>query len=251
MNISQITKSNNFENRFFKSSSTNTSINVNDKLYRFLSEHLSEHKRNLFDRIAADRTKHICLVLEDLYQIQNISALFRSAESWGIQDVHVIENNNSFAVHKRIAKGAGDWLTVSRYNRTPDNSKTCFETLRKKGYRIAVTALSADAVSLDELDFTHPTAVVLGTELTGASEYAISVADVKFKIPLYGFTESLNVAAAGAVIMRYAAEKIRKENINWQLNDNELIELKTEWAKKTISWSKYLIELFESGEIKA
>ena len=223
---------------------------MNDKLYRFLSNHLSEHKRNLFDTIANDRTKHVCLVLEDLYQIQNISALFRSAESWGIQDVHVIENNNSFALHKRIAKGAGDWLSVIRYNNSPNNSEQCFNSLRKKGYQIAVTALTDDAVSLDEIDLSKPTAMVLGTELTGASDYAISVADVKFKIPLYGFTESLNVAAAGAVIMRYSAEKIRSQNINWQLNEEELIDLKTTWAKKTISWSNHLVELFETGELK-
>lgn len=223
---------------------------MNEKLYLFLSEHLSEHKRNLFDAISANRTKHCCLVLEDLYQIQNISALFRSAESWGIQDVHVIENTNSFAVHKRIAKGAGDWLSVKRYNNATNNSEQCFSSLRKKGYQIAVTALSDDAVSLNEVDLSRPTAMVLGTELTGASDYAVAAADVKFKIPLYGFTESLNVAAAGAVIMRYAAEKIRTQNMNWQLNEQELIELKTDWAKKTLSWSKYLVELFESGEIK-
>lgn len=225
---------------------------MNEKLYQFLSAHLSEHKRILFDKIVMDRTRHISVVLEDLYQIQNISAIFRSAEAWGIQDVHIIENTHSFALHKRIAKGAGDWLTTHRYNKTGvNNTEACFNALRKKGYQIAVTALSEDAVSLDEINFSKPTAVILGTELSGASEFAIQHADVRFKIPLYGFTESLNVAAAGAVIMRFAADKIRNEKIEWHLNTEEQFELKAAWAKKTISWSKYLVELFESGEIKS
>jgi tRNA (guanosine-2'-O-)-methyltransferase len=221
----------------------------NEKLYAILSEHLTERKRRLFEEVVNQRTRHITIVLEDLYQAQNISAIQRTVESWGIQDMHIIENTHSFSHHRRIAKGASDWLTLYRYNQQVDNTKACFEDLRAKGYQIVVTALHEKSVALNDLDITQKTAIVMGTELTGASKEAIIDADVCMSIPTYGFTESLNVGAATAVISQHLSEKIRAQNLNWQLSESEKNELKLAWAKKSIYWSKYLIDMFEAGEL--
>ncbi len=223
---------------------------MNRRLYELLSEHLTDRKKILFDEIVRNRTRYITLVMEDLYQAQNTSAIQRSAESWGIQDIHVIENAHTFAHHRRIARGAYDWLTMHRYNKTQNNTEDCFEALRAKGYQIAVTALHAETISLYDLDLSRKTAVVMGTELTGASQVAMEKADVYIKIPTYGFTESLNVSAASSVIMSYLVERMRREDRPWRLTEEEQLDLKIQWAKNSIYWSKYIVEMYESGELR-
>jgi tRNA (guanosine-2'-O-)-methyltransferase len=223
---------------------------MDQRLYDILSEHLTERKRALFEEIVQNRTRYVTLVMEDLYQAQNTSAIQRSAESWGIQDLYVIENAHTFSHHRRIARGAYDWLTLHRFNQTGNNTRACFESLRAKGYQIAVTALHAKTISVYDLDLSQKTAVVMGTELTGASQTAMEMADVFVKIPTYGFTESLNVSAASSVIMAHLAERIRKEKRAWQLTPEEQLDLKIHWAKKSIYWSKYIIDMYESGELR-
>ena len=219
-------------------------------LYKLLSSHLSEHKLRMFDAVALQRTRYITLVLEDIYQAQNTSAIIRSAESWGIQDIHVIENHHTFHQHQRISKGAADWLTFYRYNSEATNSHACFEHLKKKGYRIAVTSMDPCSISPSEIALNQPLAIVMGTELSGVSETAKTFADVTLKIPTWGFTKSLNVAAAAAAICHSITERIRDEKIQWSLSEEDQLLLKTEWAKKSISWSKYLIDMYETNEIK-
>ena len=220
------------------------------RLYELLSEHLTEHKRNLFNRILAERTRHVTLVMEDLYQAQNTSAIQRSAESFGVQDLHIIENKHTFSQHRRISKGSADWITMHRYNsQGKNNTEDCLTNLKKQGYQIVVTALHEKTIALQEVDLTKKTAVLMGTELTGASDTAMQMADVFMKIPTVGFTESLNVSVASAIIMQHLAHRMRSENRPWQLTDEEKLMLKIEWAKRSIYWSKYIVEMWENGEI--
>lgn len=223
---------------------------MDSKLYDILALHLTDRKRELFEDVANNRTRYITLVLEDLYQAQNTSAIQRSAESWGLQDFYIIENEHPFMHHRRIAKGASDWMQIHRFNEKQNNSARCFQQLKDNGYQIAVTTLNEKSISVYDLDLTRKTAVVMGTELTGASLTSVEMADVFIKIPTYGFTESLNVGAASAVILQHLIEKVRRENLPWQLTPAEKMEVKIQWAKKSISWSKYLIEMYEAGELK-
>jgi tRNA (guanosine-2'-O-)-methyltransferase len=222
---------------------------MSQKLYDLLSRHLSSHKLELFKKVAEQRTRYVTLVFEDIYQAQNSSAILRSAETWGVQDIHIIENNHSFQQHQRISKGAADWLTLLRYNQAESNTSSCLQTLKSKGYRVAVTAFGDDCLPPSSIPLDQPIAVLMGTELTGASDAAMKNADVKLQIPGWGFTKSLNVAAAAAVICQRLSERIREENIHWQLSQEEQLALKIEWAKQSIKWSKYLLEMFESNEI--
>jgi tRNA (guanosine-2'-O-)-methyltransferase len=222
---------------------------MSQKLYSILCDHLTPRKVELFEHVAQLRTKHITLVTENIYQAQNASAILRSTESFGVQDLHIIENDNSFQHHHRIAKGAQDWLTLYRYNDTRDNTSQCLQHLRSKGYQIAVTALHHECVSIHDLDITQKTAVVLGTELTGASQKALEMADVFVKIPMSGFTESMNVAGAAAVILENLSHRLRQSNVPWQLTPEEQLQLKILWARRTITWSDYLVQMFETGEI--
>jgi tRNA (guanosine-2'-O-)-methyltransferase len=220
------------------------------RLYDLLSEHLTEHKRNLFERILAERTKHVTLVMEDLYQAQNTSAIQRSAESFGVQDLHIIENKHTFSHHRRISKGSSDWLTMHRYNEAgKNNTEVCLQALKSKGYQIVVTALHEKTIALHEVDLSRKTAVLVGTELSGASETAMQLADVYMKIPTVGFTESLNVSVASAIIMQHLTQRMRDENLSWQMTNDEKLQLKIEWAKRSIYWSKYIVEMWENGEV--
>lgn len=204
----------------------------------------------MFRDIAQQRTRYFTLVLEDIYQAQNASAILRSAESWGIQDIHIIENTHSFHQHQRISKGAAEWLTLHRYHAEKNNSQACFERLKKLGYRIAVTALGHNSATHSQIDLSSPIAVVMGTELTGVSDTAKQYADMILEIPVWGFTQSLNVSAATAVICQRITERLRAENLPWALSDEEQLQLKTEWAQRAIRWSKYLVDMYEANEIQ-
>jgi tRNA (guanosine-2'-O-)-methyltransferase len=222
---------------------------MSEGLYKVLSEHLTPRKRELFDSIASLRTRHLTLVLEDVYQAHNSSAVLRSMESWGIQDIYAIENTNPFHMHRRIAKGAFDWLTIHQFHEHKNNTLACIQDLKSKGYKVVATALHENAIPLEELDITQKTAIVMGTELSGVSSTILEQADENVVIPMHGFTESLNVSVAASVIMQHLSNKLRKSNIPWQLSQEEQLELKIEWAKQSIHWSKHLVEMYENREI--
>lgn len=210
---------------------------MSQQLYSLFCEHLTEHKQRRFDEVARARTRHFTVVLEDIYQSQNSSAILRSAESFGVQDLHLIENTNPFFHYQRISKGASKWLTLHHYNQAKDNTRACFEQLKAQGYHIAVTHLNEKTIPLQQLDFTKKIALVMGTELTGASETATEMADSLVSIPMVGFTESLNVASAAGIAMHYATEKIRADkHIPWQLSEEEILEVKLQWARNSIYW---------------
>jgi tRNA (guanosine-2'-O-)-methyltransferase len=223
---------------------------MKSRLYELLAEHLTENKRQLFDMVLRERTRHVTLIMEDLYQAQNTSAIQRSAESFGIQDLHIIENKHTFSQHRRISKGSADWISMHRYNNPgSDNTTACLDSLKEQGYQIVVTALHEKTIPLHEIDLSQKTAVLMGTELTGASNAAMQLADVYMKIPTQGFTESLNVSAASAIIMQHLTHRMRQENQPWQLSEEERLNLKIEWAKQSIYWSNFIVDMWESGEI--
>jgi tRNA (guanosine-2'-O-)-methyltransferase len=222
---------------------------MSQRLYDILKEHLTERKRDLFERVVNERTRHLVMVIEDVYQTHNASAILRSMESWGVQDLYAIENTHSLHMHHRIAKGAQDWLTVHNYREHKNNSVQCLNDLKSKGYKIVATALDHRAKSMHKLDVTQKTALVMGTELSGVSEEVLALADETVMIPMHGFTESLNVSVASAVLMQDFIYRLRKTEVKWQLTEEEKIAIKIDWARKTIYWSQHLVDMYEAGEI--
>ncbi len=166
---------------------------------------ITPHRREALERIVSQRTRYFTLVLEDFKDPHNISAVMRSCEVFGIQDVHVVEERNAYQVGKSVLKGSYKWLHIQRYKRR----QMCLETLRKKGYRIAVASTNTDR-ELDELEFNEPTAIYLGSESLGNSPETLSAADLTFKIRQYGLTESLNVSVCAGVILATLTAFMRK-----------------------------------------
>ena len=207
---------------------------IRKKFLKYLESFITENKRTLFDKIITQRTKHITVALEDIYQSQNASAVLRTCDCFGIQDVHIIENKNTYSVNPDVALGATKWLNLNKYNQEENNTLACYHALREKGYRILATTPHKDDALLDELSLDTKVALVFGTELEGLSDVAIENADAYVKIPMYGFTESLNISVSAAIALHHLTEKLRNSKLDWQLKEDEMIDTRIMWAKSVI-----------------
>ncbi len=207
----------------------------------FLSGYLTENRRQLFDKVIQYRTRHITVVLEDIYQPHNASAVLRSADLTGIQDVHIIENRNRYTVNPEVAMGSSKWLNLIKYNDGENNTLAAYESLRKSGYRILATTPHTNDRTLEEVPLDGKIALVFGTELNGLTETAIDHADDYVRIPMYGFTESYNISVSAALTLFTLTEKLRKSSIPWQLSEAEKLDTLIEWAKRTLKHA----DLFE------
>ena len=186
--------------------------------------------------------------MEDIFQSQNASAVLRTCDCFGIQNIHIIENRNSFKISKEVALGASKWLTIQKYNRTDNNSLEAIRTLKKKGYRIVATTPHKDDQSLLDFDLTKgKTALVFGSELPGISEIIMNEADEFLKIPMHGFTESFNISVSAAIVLHQLTTRLREQSdLSWGLQENEKNEIKLQWIKNTIKRSNLLEERFWS-----
>jgi tRNA (guanosine-2'-O-)-methyltransferase len=216
-------------------------LQTKKEFLNFLSGYLTQNRRQLFDKVIQHRTRHITVVLEDIFQPHNASAVLRSADLTGIQDIHIIENRNQYHVNPEVAMGSSKWLNLIKYNDTGNNTLAAYDALRKTGYRIVATTPHTNDQTLDEIPLDGKMALVFGTELKGLSEMAIAEADEYLRIPMYGFTESYNISVSAALTLFTLTEKLRKSSISWQLSDEEKLDTLIEWAKRTIKHA----ELFE------
>ena len=191
----------------------------NQLLINHFAQFISEHKKTFLEKVLEQRTRYITVVLEDIFQSQNASAVVRTCECMGLQDVHVVESKSAYSVNKKVIKGANKWIDLLRYkSKDVNNIEACYKNLKEKGYRILVTEPDANGSSIDEISVTEqPLAIVMGNELDGASKYALEHADVKVKIPMYGFTESLNISVSAAICLNTLIPKLRHSDTAWQV----------------------------------
>ena len=216
----------------------NINLTCQEKLiyYNELSKFLTDERKANFEQIISQRTNHFSLVIENIHKAQNASAILRTADCLGVQNVNVIENNNKFDVNDEISLGANKWITLNKYNNKENNTKQCFDDLRSKGYKIVATMPYKNDVFLDDLDINNKMAIVFGSEVDGISKEAIKNADVFMKIPMYGFTESFNISVSAAITMHHLTNKLRKSNIEWRLNDMDRIDTLIQWTLHTIKY---------------
>ena len=219
---------------------------MNEKLIDHLSEFVTKRRLQLFDTLLNFRTRYITLVLEDLFQPHNTSAVLRSCECFGIQDVHIIENLNQYRLSPDIALGSHKWLTLFRYNQESNNTKTAIKTLKEQGYRIAATTPHKNDSTIDEFDLSRgKVALLFGSELNGLSPQAMQLADEFVKIPMVGFTESLNISVTAAIFIQHLTGKLRRDTtIPWQLTHEEKQQVKLAWLRNTIRKSELIEKAF-------
>ena len=215
------------------------SLAQREQLYESASQLFSPHKRQLFDKLVLNRTRHICVVLEDIFQPHNASAVLRSCDCFGVQDVHVVENHNKYAPNSDVTMGSDKWVDFYKH---PDILQT-YDQLRQKGYRIIATLPHENDTLITQLDISQPTALVFGTELTGLSQEAIDHADGYVKVPMYGFTERFNISVCAALSLFYLTERMRANpSIHWQLSPLEQITLKLYWSMQVIHDGRNVID---------
>ena len=196
----------------------------------YLEDFLTDNRKERFIEVLKTRTNHFTVAVEDVFQLHNTSAVMRSCEVFGVQQIHVIEERFGKRIDKEIAMGAQKWVDVNKY----ESAENCIETLKNKGYQIIATTPHENDCLLDDFDISKPSALFFGTERDGLSTEIIEKADGFLKIPMVGFTESLNISVSAAIIIQNLTERLRKSDIAWQLSDDELLEKRLDWAKNSI-----------------
>jgi tRNA (guanosine-2'-O-)-methyltransferase len=205
-------------------------MSYDKELKNYLYQFLSENRKAKFEEVLSERTRHFAIALEDIYQSHNASAVVRSADCFGIQDVYTIETINDFTPSKGVSKGAVKWIGMNSYG----EYKACYKDLRSKGYQIVATTPHTDDCNLDDFDFTKKSVIFFGSEKEGICQETKDEADIFLKIPMQGFTESLNISVSAAIVMQKITAQLKLSEIDWQLSEEEKEELRLDWAKKTV-----------------
>ena len=206
-----------------------------DELIYHFEQLVLDRRKTLIDSLVQFRTRYITVVLEDIFQPQNASAVLRTCDCFGIQDVHIIENRNKYRINPDVALGANKWLTLIKYNKLQNNSLEVINLLKDKGYRIVATTPHSNDTNLEDYDLNKgKTAFVFGTELRGLSEDIINNADEYIKIPMFGFTESFNISVSAAIILHHLTFNLRNSEIDWHLSADEIKEVKLAWLRKSV-----------------
>ncbi len=204
-------------------------------LFNHLQEFLTQPRQAKFEEILGNRTRILTVVLVDLYQEHNASAILRSCEAFGIQDVHVVETENSFSTKQDIAMGTDRWLSIHRFG-GKHGLRNCFSKLKKRGYLTAATVLNPQSQPIQEVEFSReePLALFFGTEKEGLPQAAIDQADFCTYIPMHGFVESFNVSVAAALSLQTLTNKMRQTQSDWHLGQEDREGLWFDWTRRTI-----------------
>lgn len=217
-------------------------MEVSPQLLEYLESFLTPRRRELFKKVIDQRTNHFTVATQDVYQLHNTSAVIRSCDVFGVQNIHVVEEVNLKKIDREIAMGAQKWVDINRYT----SSRECMNNLKKKGYRIVATSPHS-GIPLQDFDISKPAAIFFGTETDGLSEEVIREADEFIKIPMFGFTESLNISVSAAIILQDITARLRKSDLDWKFSEEEKMAKRFDWAQKTIKSSEDLIKRFQAS----
>ena len=205
-------------------------------VFQHLSQFVSDHRKETIERVLSLRTKYITIILEDIFQSQNASAVVRTCECMGLQEIHMVENITKYSINPKVLRGANKWMDIKRYrSKKQHNTIACFDQLRHEGYKILVADPDADGISIHDVDVTEgKLALMFGNELRGASKEALVNCDTKVKIPMYGFTESLNISVSVAICLESLVTKIHNAKISPGISHSEKELIRLNWYRKIV-----------------
>ncbi len=195
------------------------------KLIGYLTDFISERRRQRFDEVMKHRMSHLQIVVEDLFQGHNASAVLRSCDCFGVQYVHFIENKFKMKVNNDVALGAEGWVSIKKYNGEENNTRACLQKLKDEGFRIVATTPHTNSMTIDKIPIDKKIALVFGTELEGISKDVEKMADEFVKIPMYGFTESFNISVSAALCMYELTTPHRKDVENYRLSEEKRLNI--------------------------
>ncbi len=209
-------------------------------LLSYLETYITPERLNRFNDVLRERTNYITVAIEDVFQMHNASAVIRSCDVFGIQKAHIIEDRFGQRLDKNIAMGAQKWVDIERYT----SAKSCIRKLKKKGYKIVATIPNKDATLLEDFKLEDKVALFFGTEKEGLSPEVLEQADTYVKIPMWGFSESLNISVSAAIILYDLTLQLKKSNLPWHLSEREIMEKRLDWTKKSIKSIDKIIERY-------
>jgi len=210
----------------------------------YLRRFATDERYQKFQNAVQFRTRHLTVIIEDVFQSHNASAVLRTCDCFGIQDVHIIENRNKYEVNPDVALGASKWLDLYRYNEPGNNTIGCIARLKQQGYRIVATTPHKDGFIPENLPINRKTALLFGTELAGLTPVALEMADDFVRIPMVGFTESLNLSVSAAIFIRTLTNRLRSSDIEWQLTEVEKDSILLSWLMQSINKSEMIVQGF-------
>ncbi|MEM8857467.1 MAG: RNA methyltransferase [Chloroflexota bacterium] len=234
-------------------------------LANWLAEFVTPQRNALIEKVLSQRTRHFTAVLENIFQPHNASAVLRSCDIFGIQDVHIIEDRFEYTVNPDVAMGASRWLTLHRYGepeplpepgmrgmraymeevaKRPSSTAGCLKQLKQDGYTIVATSLRPGAVSLNDLPTDRPLAICFGTEETGLSDEAHDLADTFMTIPMHGFTQSFNISVSAALTFQKLTNQLRQSNTAWKIPSEQRLDILVDWLLKSATRGEALARQF-------
>lgn len=182
-------------------------------------------------RVLQTRQDSLMVVLENIHDPHNVSAIFRTCDAVGVPKISLVYNIEKFPkIGKKTSASAFKWVQKEKFN----SIKECYSELHSRGYKIYASALTEKSKNLFNIDLTDKSAIVLGNEHRGVSEEAADLADETFMIPMFGMVQSLNVSVASAVILYEALRQRLGKGMYNQLDikTDELVENTELWLKK-------------------
>ncbi len=218
---------------------------MSSELIEYLSGFMQKRRLANFDRVIEDRTRYINVICEDIFQSHNASAILRTCDCFGIQDVHVIEAKNNFEVNSEVALGSSNWLSIYRHTYSAEDLSALLKTLKSQNYRIVATTPHSEGVGLRDFNLSKgPVSLVFGTEKDGLSKMLMGMADEYLTIDMYGFTESFNVSVSAGIILHYLRNELTNKRINWHLSECEKQIIKLDWIRKSLKRSELIEKEF-------
>lgn len=203
----------------------------NKKNSIFFEQFITDDRKRKINGVLSYRINRIVLVLENIYDPHNVSAVIRTCDGLGFLDLYIVDPNKKIKYSSPITTGAEKWLNIFTYNEIGK----CYEDLRKKGYQIYASVLDKKAENLTDIDINKgKTAFVLGNEHSGLTEEAINGADGLFYIPMYGFVQSFNISVTAAMVLYWSREKLNMAGISGDLSDKEIEKYKIKWLSRDL-----------------
>jgi len=214
-----------------------------------LHQFLSLERIQRFEDVLGNRTRHFTVAVENIFQSHNASAVMRTCDCFGVQDLHVIANQNQYELSKDVAMGAEKWVDMHSYYEKENNTQDCIDELKSQGFQIVATTPHTNDVLLPDFDVTKKSAFFFGTEISGLSDIVLDQADAFVRIPMYGFTESYNISVSAALVLHDVVNRLKKSDVNWPLSEEELMDKRIDWAVKSLkSGPQVLAQLLAKAE---
>ncbi len=207
-----------------------------------LSGVINDERMVRLEDVLDQRTRYLTVVLDDIYLPQNASAVIRTSECIGIQDIHIIEDRNKHKTNRDVVKGSSKWIDLHRHESA---RIACLENLKQQNYKIVAMTLSEDSVPLEDLPINEKLALCFGCEDTGLHKETENNSDYKVQIPITGFTQSYNVSVSAGISLYYLMNKIKNANKNWQLSKEEKEKLLIKWLSRSTPTGKILLDKYK------